>query len=143
MYQLSPNPQVSTFENRACSPSEAADIPTDLAENTSKREESAENQLSDNNGNELVIKTKVDSGPHKDDSIGKAALHCLKTCLVKDADRGYIVEKLNISRQVRTDIMKNNDSDIRENFPFFISNPELVIECTHSFICYNNIRHKR
>lgn len=50
----------------------------------------------------------------------------LKYCIVGDVGEHILIEKLNSTREIRDKIMSDEHSDIRTNFPFFFSKPELV-----------------
>lgn len=54
------------------------------------------------------------------------ALQFLKTCEIKTTDRQMIIDNLNNCRHYRSELMNDENSDIREHFPFFLSNPGLV-----------------
>lgn len=66
--------------------------------------------------NELV---NTESDPEKD-------LELLKYAVIKHTDKATVVNFLNSTRNLRLEILKDNNTDIRERFPFFFSNPELV-----------------
>lgn len=56
-------------------------------------------------------------------------LQFLKYAVIRDTDKNVILAKLNSTRAHRLAIVRDrggSNSDIRENFPFFFSNPELV-----------------
>lgn len=70
-----------------------------------------------------------------DDSIGgnepsledqEDDLQFLKYCLVRDLDENVLIQKLNSTRALRQEKMKDTRFDLRENFPFFFSAPHLV-----------------
>lgn len=50
----------------------------------------------------------------------------LKNCVIKNTDMNVIISKLNSTRDLRKRMMMNQDVDLRESFPFFISDPKLV-----------------
>lgn len=56
----------------------------------------------------------------------KEDLDFLKYCVIGNADENVLVERLNTTRELRRKLMSDENSDIRTNFPFFFSNPELV-----------------
>lgn len=58
----------------------------------------------------------------------KEDLEFLKYCMIGNIDENILIDKLNSTRELRNELMSNEDSDIRTNFPFFLSKPELVNE---------------
>lgn len=50
----------------------------------------------------------------------------LKNCVIKNTDMHVIISKLNSTRDLRKSMMMNQNIDLRESFPFFISDPKLV-----------------
>lgn len=65
-------------------------------------------------------------------------LEFLKYSTIDDLDDATLKQKLNNTRNLRLDIMKDHQSDLREKFPFFFSHPKLVsfianvLECLKS-----------
>lgn len=73
----------------------------------------------------------ADSGNERDiynEEEAKADLNLLKRFVFNDSTNMEMVkEKLNATRQYRLNLMKVNGTDIREQFPFFFSHPNLVV----------------
>lgn len=73
----------------------------------------------------------ADSGNERDiynEEDANADLTILKRTVINQAtDMEMIKEKLNATRKYRLNLMENNETDIREQFPFFFSHPSLVI----------------
>lgn len=54
-------------------------------------------------------------------------LEFLKTCVVKNADRNAIIIKLKSTQKLRERMMRDENVDLRESFPFFFADPSLVL----------------
>lgn len=61
-----------------------------------------------------------------DDEKQKEDLDFLKYCVVNDISEDVLIAKLNSTRDLREKIIRDKNTDLRENFPFFFSHPELV-----------------
>lgn len=67
----------------------------------------------------------------------------LKSNLIKKSDREELIKKLNSTRELRKNMLNATETDLREQFPFFFAEPELVSVCivirsigTKSFIAW-------
>lgn len=73
----------------------------------------------------------VDSGNERDlytEGDAAADLNILKRTVINDAkDMDMIKSKLNATRKYRLDLMKIDEIDIRQEFPFFFAHPCLVL----------------
>lgn len=56
----------------------------------------------------------------------KEDLEFLKYCVVNEEPNDVLTEKLNSTRELREKILKDENTDIRESFPFFFIKPQLV-----------------
>lgn len=56
----------------------------------------------------------------------KRDLEWLKTNLIRKSDRNDLIKKLNSTRELRKEMLKATETDLREQFPFFFAEPELV-----------------
>lgn len=80
----------------------------------------------------LVSKYKdpnAQEAPNQPDNIETTPeedLLFLKNCVIKNTDVNVIIARLNSTRDLRKSMMKNRNVDLRESFPFFISDPQLV-----------------
>lgn len=54
-------------------------------------------------------------------------LQFLKTCVVKNTTRNVIIAKLKSTQNLRETMMRDENVDLRESFPFFFAEPSLVI----------------
>lgn len=54
------------------------------------------------------------------------ALQFLKTCVIKNTEINILVEKLKKTQNLRESMMRDENIDLRESFPFFFVNPSLV-----------------
>lgn len=77
-------------------------------------------------------KRKHESIP-KDDIIvsdegAKADIELLKTILVNEVNMGLIKEKLIATKSYRLKMMEELDIDLLEMFPYFFTNPSLVMQ---------------
>lgn len=64
----------------------------------------------------------------------------LKEAVINEMDIEVIKKMLNNTRALRKEQMKNLQFDIRENFPFLLSHPHLVILlCCSSFDVFKNL----
>lgn len=61
-------------------------------------------------------------------------LQFLKSCVVKKTDPAVVIAKLKSTQNLRETMLRDANIDLRESFPFFLSNPELV-----NFINYFSI----
>lgn len=61
-----------------------------------------------------------------DDETAKAELEELRRMMIKDCNIAEAVKKLNITRHFRKGLMENKETDVRQKFPFFLTNPKLV-----------------
>lgn len=50
----------------------------------------------------------------------------LKNCIIKDTKIDVVTSKLNSTRFLRKNMMANRNIDLRESFPFFFSDSQLV-----------------
>ncbi|XP_031617244.1 uncharacterized protein LOC116337077 [Contarinia nasturtii] len=50
----------------------------------------------------------------------------LKNCVIKNTDVSIIISKLNTTRDLRKNMMMNQDVDLRESFPYFFTDPKLI-----------------
>lgn len=50
----------------------------------------------------------------------------LKRAVISKNNFASVVEKLNATRKLRQQMLLNKETDLREQFPFFFSHPELV-----------------
>lgn len=60
-------------------------------------------------------------------------LENLKSTLIHKSSRDEIIRKLNSTRELRKIMLKQTETDLRHQFPFFFADPELVsiiFECT-------------
>lgn len=84
----------------------------------------------------------ADSGNEHDiysEADAIADLNILKRSVINDTtDMEMIKEKLNATRQYRLDLMKRHETDVREQFPFFFSHPNLVIILNSTVIVYSD-----
>lgn len=53
-------------------------------------------------------------------------LKLLRTICIDKCSHGVLIKLLNSTRELRKDMMKVGETDIRENFPFFFVKPALV-----------------
>lgn len=65
-------------------------------------------------------------------------LECLKRLVIRNCNITDAIEKLNSTRKYRKVLMANTQTDLRQKFPFFLSNPDLVGFFSN---CYHMIRH--
>lgn len=49
----------------------------------------------------------------------KRDLEWLKTNLIRKSDRNDLIKKLNSTRELRKEMLKATETDLREQFPFF------------------------
>lgn len=61
------------------------------------------------------------------DEDAKLALDFLKKMVIRDTNMSDVKCKLNSTRSYRKQLMLIKETDVRHMFPFFMSNPELVI----------------
>lgn len=73
--------------------------------------------LRDDLENLQLVETSL--GPEED-------LMFLKNCVIKNTDQKVIVAKLNSTRVHRQEMMRAPKVDLRESFPFFLAEPQLV-----------------
>lgn len=72
----------------------------------------------------------TDSRPDSpmDEESAKECFEVLKYTIVSEANRGEIIEQLRSSREYRKKIMKIDETDFLESFPYFFSDPKLVFD---------------
>lgn len=61
-----------------------------------------------------------------DDEQAKSDMDSLKRMMIRNCNIAEAVDKLNSTRKYRKELMKKTETDLRKNFPFFLSNPNLV-----------------
>lgn len=76
--------------------------------------------VSNVNGSFEASQVEIDWDKQRED------LDYLKYCVVNDAMDDTFIQKLNSTREIRKKIMDDQQTDIREHFPFFFVNPNLV-----------------
>lgn len=59
-------------------------------------------------------------------STAEEDLFFLKTMDIGSVDKETIARKLNSTRVIRMEMMKKDETDLREQFPFIFSSPEIV-----------------
>lgn len=53
-------------------------------------------------------------------------LESLRKMVIRDCNITEAVEKLNSTRKLRKELMVSKEVDVRQKFPFFLTNPQLV-----------------
>lgn len=57
----------------------------------------------------------------------------LKNCVIKNTDQNVIVVKLYTTRALRREMTGTTEFHLRESFPFFLAEPQLVIQPFYFF----------
>lgn len=69
---------------------------------------------------------EIQTQQNNTESTPEEDLLFLKNCVVKNTDIQIIISKLNSTRDLRKTMMMNENIDLRESFPFFMSDPKLA-----------------
>lgn len=80
------------------------------------------NQLNTSNMSGMLEESNIEVNVEKQ----KEDLEFLKYCVVNEEPNDVLTEKLNSTRELREKILKDENTDIRESFPFFFIKPQLV-----------------
>lgn len=80
-----------------------------------------------NQGTTAEPEDELNSSGEQTEEENKRDIEILKTLTVSDANMDQIKEKLVATMSYRLEMMNVNEIDLLENFPYFFTDPSLVI----------------